>query len=50
LGREVGVLLDGVRKAGWQEVTWQATGPAGVYVVRLDAGGRRAVRTVVRVR
>ena len=40
LGREVAVLLDGVRPAGAHEVPLDTSGlTAGVYVVRLVAGG-----------
>ena len=47
LGREVAVLAEGHRAAGPHAATW-AGGPAGTYLVRLDAGGRTATRAVTR--
>ncbi len=39
LGREVAVLVDGVRQAGAQAVAFEAAGlPSGTYLVRLEAG------------
>ncbi len=50
-GREVARLLDGARPAGEQAVTWQAGGaPAGIYLVRLESGGRAVTRRCVRLR
>ena len=47
LGREVAVLVDGPLAAGPHSATWAAgRAPAGLYVVRLDALGVRAVRRV----
>ena len=47
LGREVAVLVDGVRPAGLHEAAWDARGLApGVYVVRLEAPGAAASRLV----
>src|SRR5262245_33349407 len=45
-GREVRRLVDGTREAGPMRVTWDGTDgagrpvPAGMYLARLDAGGR----------
>ena len=48
LGREVAVLLDGARAAGQHRVRWDAPAlPAGVYLVRLEAGGARLTQRVV---
>ena len=55
-GREVRRLVDGERDAGETRVTWDGrdgTGrlvPAGVFLVRLDAGDRVERTTVVRLR
>jgi hypothetical protein len=39
LGRQVAVLVDGVRPAGRHEVTFEAANlPTGVYLYRIDAG------------
>ncbi|MCU0411677.1 MAG: T9SS type A sorting domain-containing protein [Bacteroidetes bacterium] len=39
LGREVAVLVDGVKPAGWHSVTWNAANvPSGVYLCRMAAG------------
>jgi len=46
-GREVAVLADGVRPAGWHEARWNGVGPPGVYFVRVDGQGRRLVRRLV---
>ncbi len=53
-GREVAVLQDGVRAAGAHEVRWDSAGRdglslgAGVYFVRLDAGGEtRTSKTMI---
>lgn len=51
LGREVAVLLDGRQPAGAREVAWDVAGlPAGLYVVRLEAGGRSLSQTLTLVR
>ena len=48
LGREVAVLADGARPAGPLALEWDAGGAAaGVYVVRLEAGGQVHTHTVV---
>jgi hypothetical protein len=39
LGREVAVLVDGMKQPGWYEVTWDARGCAsGAYICRLSGG------------
>ena len=51
LGREVAVLRDGPMPAGRHEAGLEARGlAAGPYVVRLEAAGATAARTVVLVR
>lgn len=51
LGRRVAVVEHAVRAPGTRHVTWQPDGlPPGVYVLRLDAPGFRAVRPVALVR
>jgi hypothetical protein len=50
-GRRVAGLIDGARPAGTHAATFDATGlPPGVYQCVLEAGDRRAVRPVVRLR
>ena len=49
LGREVAVLLDGPLGAGPQTVRWEGAGAAGVYLVRVEAGGRVATRRLTRL-
>jgi hypothetical protein len=47
LGREVAVLADGVVGVGAHEAALEASAlPAGVYVLRLEAGGEALVRRV----
>jgi hypothetical protein len=54
-GRVVATLVDGIVPAGRHEAAWdgaaggRAAGP-GLYFVRLDACGRRAVRSLVLLR
>ncbi len=51
LGREVAVLADGVRPAGEQTVTFDASAlPSGVYVVRLQAGAAALTQQLTVVR
>jgi hypothetical protein len=51
LGREVAVVVDADKAAGRHEVALDAAAlPAGVYVVRLEAGTERLTRTVTRLR
>jgi serine protease AprX len=51
MGREVAVLAEGTLEAGAHAATWDASGlAAGVYVYRLTAGDRTAVRRMVVVR
>lgn len=48
LGRRVATLAEGERPAGAGVARWATAGlPAGLYVVRLQAGGEAAVRRVV---
>jgi hypothetical protein len=54
-GREVAVLADGVFPAGRRVVTWdgrteRGSAPAGLYFVRLAAGGRVFTQRLVRLR
>ena len=50
-GQRLRVLVDGEREAGRGSATLDGRGlAAGIYYVRLDAGGRRLVRTVMLVR
>lgn len=43
LGRQVALLLDDTRSAGWHSISFDASGLAsGVYVARLDAQGQTA--------
>ena len=50
-GREVSRLVDGNVAAGSQTFVWNASNfPAGVYVVRMDAGDALEMRKVVLVR
>ena len=47
-GREVTVVLDGAALAGEQRLRVDTSGwPAGVYVVRVAAGGRTASARLV---
>jgi hypothetical protein len=51
LGREVAVLVDGVKEAGEYTVTWDAQGMAsGVYFCRLTAGEFSAVKKMTLMR
>jgi hypothetical protein len=51
LGREVAVLADGPHAAGRHEVAFDGAGlAAGVYVVRVEAGGAVTTRTVTLLR
>ena len=48
LGREVAVLVDGVRPAGSNAVPYQADAlPGGVYLYRLEAGAESHIRQMV---
>lgn len=50
LGREVARLVDGPTTAGWHRVRLDGTRlPAGVYVCRLEAGGRVLSARITRV-
>ena len=51
LGREVAVVADGLVAAGEHAAEWDASGAAaGVYVVRLEAGGAALSRVVTVIR
>ena len=51
LGREVAVLVDGERAAGTHHADLDTAAlPAGLYVVRLRAGGREAIQRLTVVR
>jgi len=50
-GRVVVRLVDGIVSAGNQTFVWNASAlPAGVYVVRMDAGEKSEMQKVVLVR
>jgi hypothetical protein len=50
-GRQVVRVLDGVRPAGWETVRWDVGAlAAGVYLVRVEAGGESRTQTVTVVR
>ncbi len=47
LGREVRLLVDGVREAGMHEVLFEASGlPSGTYLVRLVTPAGSFVQTM----
>ena len=47
-GRRIAVLTEGVYTAGYHSVRWTPSGiPGGVYMLRLDAGGRVFMQKVV---
>jgi mono/diheme cytochrome c family protein len=47
-GREVAVLVDGMRAAGEHSVTFDATGlPSGIYMYVLESGGQRVSRKLL---
>ena len=56
LGRRVGSIVDGTRRPGSYTATWRTTGergaalPSGLYMIRLEAGGKIQTRrcTIVR--
>ncbi len=51
LGREVAVLVNGTMGAGRQQATFDGTGlPSGLYVIRLEAGGRHFTRLLTLAR
>jgi len=47
-GRELALLWDGHREAGWLELDWRPVGlPSGIYFARLAAGETRLARKLV---
>ena len=51
LGRRVATLVDASVPAGMQQLRWDADGkPAGLYLVRLEAGGKTMTHTVALIR
>ena len=51
MGREVAVLVDGVRPAGSQDAIWDGGGlSAGIYVYRLETGGSVLAKTLTLLR
>jgi len=51
LGREVAVLVDGSREAGWHEVQFNASGLAsGAYLCRFQSGNRVELRRLMLMR
>ncbi len=51
MGREVAVLVDGVRPAGSHDAAWDGSGlSAGLYVYRLEAGGAALTKTLTLLR
>ncbi len=48
-GRQVAVLADGPRAAGWHALDWRAdrAAPSGVYFARLEAGGAARTARIV---
>lgn len=48
-GRVVATLLDGALPAGRHEARWDGAARSGLYFVRLEACGQRAVRSVIRI-
>lgn len=51
MGREVAVLVDGMRPAGSHNATWDASGlSAGVYVYQLEVAGAAHTRTMTVLR
>jgi hypothetical protein len=48
LGREVAMLVDGVRQPGTYTVRWSGEGyPSGLYLLSLKAGGYQESRKMV---
>jgi hypothetical protein len=48
LGREVAVLVDGIKPAGEHRVTWQPNGlTVGIYFYSLEVNGFRETRKMV---
>ena len=55
-GRQVAVLINEVQPAGRYEVPWNArrdaggTAPAGMYIIRLTAGGEARIQKTILAR
>ncbi|MBN2170235.1 MAG: metallophosphoesterase [Candidatus Krumholzibacteriota bacterium] len=55
-GRPLAVLVDGALEAGWHRAEWRGRDdrgremPAGVYLVRLEAGGEARTRRIAMIR
>jgi hypothetical protein len=51
LGREVAVVFKGAPSRGWHQVVWDARDKAsGLYVLRLESGGRLQARKAMLIR
>jgi len=54
-GREVAVLAQGSYPAGWYQASWggsneRGQAPAGMYFVRMQAGGQKFIQRVALTR
>lgn len=50
LGRRVALLEKGLRSAGRHEVSWEATGASGTFIIRLQSDGINQTQKVMLVR
>lgn len=56
LGQRVRILVDDVQTRGWQEVAWDGTdatgrrAASGIYIYRLEAGGRSVSRKMLLIK